>query len=217
MKITASLNRAIQSDFEERKKQLARKEMGQAYKKHVKFAEASKNPMLAALENLISGQADKEHLQVDLDANKQEIAVTEKNSTPQQFTDKSLSSLDAPEQTVEVLEKIRQAALASASPTVQDLRVAKTAAQQIEEVTGVPVQEIEEEPFLDESFDLDLPEQFTKDVKRDAQAETVFGRDLEKEMFTRTFQRATSIYTSHISMVNNSYRSFNEPQISITA
>lgn len=216
MKIT-TLNRAIQTDFEERKKQLARKEMGQAYKKHVKFAEASKNPMLAALENLISGQADKEHLQIDLDATKQDVIGNETDLTPKQIIEKSLSSLEAPEETVEVLEKIRRAALASTSPTLQDLRVAQTAAQQIEEVTGVPVPINETEEFLDESFEVNVPEQFTKDVKRDAQAETVFGKELEKELFTRTFQRATSIYASHISMVKNSYRAFNEPQFSITA
>lgn len=47
-------------DFENRKKALQRKEAGEAYKRTTEFAKASRNPMLAALENLIAAKPEEE-------------------------------------------------------------------------------------------------------------------------------------------------------------
>ncbi|MEC1178687.1 putative metalloprotease CJM1_0395 family protein [Metasolibacillus meyeri] len=61
----ASLMQSSTLDFENRKKALQRKEMGEAYKRTAQFAKASQNPMLAALENLLSGKTEKDLLEAD--------------------------------------------------------------------------------------------------------------------------------------------------------
>lgn len=131
-----------------------------------------------------------------------------------------------PEQMLKVLEKVKQAALAPAEPSPQDLLVAASAQAQILTVKGELAAENSEElllqdevvaPFDDEDFDVEIPAKFLKEVERNAEAETVFGKDLEKLIFQRTFMKAKQVYSNHIAMVNNSYRSYNEPLFSRTA
>ena len=239
-------------DFEQRKKLLARREMDQAYKKHAKYAE--KNPMLQALENLLSGKTEKELHEKDQaikSERKPEALLTreEKLELPelkQEFNELKTTerevithelahitggegSIQAPptdslEETIQMLEKVRQSALAPASPSPQDLRVAASAVAQIQEARGeINAEKIEvfnkEEvaPFENESFQVDIPERFQANVERNAQAETVFGKDLEKLLFNRTFMKAKAVYATQAEMVNNSYRSYNEPLFSRTA
>ena len=69
MKISSLLHQ-FNPDLEERKRSLQRKEAGDVYKKHAKYANASKNPMLQALENLLSGKTEKELHEADAAARK---------------------------------------------------------------------------------------------------------------------------------------------------
>ena len=129
---------------------------------------------------------------------------------------------DSLEETIQILEKVRRAALAPASPSAQDLRVAASAAGQIQSVRGEigaeKFEEVNEEaPYINESFQVDIPERFQVNVERNAQAETVFGKDLEKMLFNRTFVKAKAVYATQAEMVKNSYRSYNEPLFSRTA
>ena len=84
--------------------------------------------------------------------------------------------------------------------------------EEMEEVTKE-----EEAPFANESFQVDIPERFQTNVERNAQAETVFGKDLEKLLYNRTFMKAKAVYATQAEMVKNSYRSYNEPLFSRTA
>lgn len=162
MKISSSLQRSLEID--QRKKLLARKEMEQAYKRNAKFAEASENPLLVALENLLSGKTEKELHEQDTDFNKQEqlsnIDTTQFPQSPSYTPNKQhenqvsidnvnkVSLTNIPERTLSLLEKGR------------------------------------------------TPE-------------------LEKGIFTRTFNKAKSTYSAHIAMVKNSYLIYNEPQFSM--
>ena len=56
-----------------------------------------------------------------------------------------------------------------------------------------------------------MPERFQKDFARNPEEQTIFGQDLEKLLFQRTFNTATQKYSSHIAMVKNGYRSVDEP------
>jgi len=130
-----------------------------------------------------------------------------------------------PEETIKILEKVRAAALAPAQPSPQDLRVAASAASQIQQtLTEISRNDYaeavdkEENPFENVDTDVQVPERFLGDFdKRDAAEETVFGQDLENLLFQRTFNKAATKYSSHIAMVKNGYRPFEEPIFSRTA
>ena len=123
---------------------------------------------------------------------------------------------DTPDETIALLEKVRQAALAPAEPSPQDLRVAASAAAQIQQVRGEEIveeaeQTEEQEPFAGASLQVNIPEQFQSDFNRDPEKETVFGKDLEQLLFQRNFAKATQKYAAHYAMVQNGYRSMYEP------
>lgn len=271
MKISSLLHR-YNPELEERKRSLQRKEVGEAYKKHAKYADASKNPILQALENLLSGKTEKDLHEADIAARKEsqpstgeakekfleqpevkkEIeqlkqieeeviihenahkaagagvtgAVTYSHTTgpdDQRYINGGEVSIQMPsgggepDETIALLEKVRQAALAPSQPSPQDLRVAASASAQINQVraekNGESIEESQEQqaPYADADLSFTMPERFAKDFARNPQDQTVFGQDLEKLLFQRTFNKATEKYSSHVAMVNNGYRSGNEP------
>lgn len=271
MKISSLLHR-YNPELEERKRSLQRKEVGEAYKKHAKYADASKNPILQALESLLSGKTEKDLHEADIAARKEsqpstgeakekfleqpevkkEIeqlkqieeeviihenahkaagagvtgAVTYSHTTgpdDQRYINGGEVSIQMPsgggepDETIALLEKVRQAALAPSQPSPQDLRVAASASAQINQVraekNGESIEESQEQqaPYADADLSFTMPERFEKDFARNPQDQTVFGQDLEKLLFQRTFNKATEKYSSHVAMVNNGYRSGNEP------
>ena len=133
-----------------------------------------------------------------------------------------------PEETLKILEKVKDAALAPADPSPQDLRVAASATAQIQQtraeiakqnVEQMLTDEEEVEPFAGVDTNVEVPERFMNNFEqRDAtQATLLFGRELESLLYERTFKKASMEYASHIEMVKNGYRSFGEPTFSKTA
>lgn len=253
MKI-ASLMQPGLTDFEERRRAQQRKEMGEAYKKTANFVEVSKNPMLAVLENLLSGKTEKDLLATDVQSSDETLGFDEglnqKNETQIKSEDmeherlligedsnisisaangkhymnsdevKTNSSVNASqEDTINILEQIKQAALAPAQPSEQDLRIAASASAQIQQTEAllsgetVDIAEIPE-PFAGEDLTVNIPDRFMNDFKRDANAPTVFGQELESLLFQRTFNKVVEKYKAHIAMVKNGYRSMSEPSFS---
>ncbi|MGN7476947.1 putative metalloprotease CJM1_0395 family protein [Solibacillus silvestris] len=248
MKISSLLH-SFNPDLEERRRIQQRKEVGEVYKKHAKYADASKNPMLQALENLLSGKTEKELHVADAAARK-DVQQAEKEviardnvhaagattythvTAPdnQRYISSGEAAVqipsanDASDETLELLEKVRQAALAPAEPSPQDLRIAESASAQIQQVRPDKAEEqmergYQEEtaPFANEDLTFDMPEKFQKDFIRNPDEQTMFGRDLERLLFQRTFNTATQKYSSHIAMVNNGYRPADEPIFSEVA
>ena len=232
----ATIIQGTSADFEQRKKVLARREMDQAYKKHAKYTE--KNPVLQALDDLLSGKTEKELHERDKAINNERkheefYKHEEEQYSPEvkqeiyYITGEEVSLQSSPtdslEETIQILEKVRRASLEPANPSPQDLRVAAIAAAQIQEVSSEHYDEKYAEsnkevaPFENVSFQVDIPERFQTNVERNPQAETVFGKDLERLIFKRTFMKAQAIYASQAEMVKNSYRSYNEPLFSRTA
>ncbi|KYG90142.1 hypothetical protein A0U40_07835 [[Bacillus] sp. KCTC 13219] len=116
MKI-ASLMQNRLLDFEDRKKALQRREMGEAYKRTAQFAKASQNPMLVALENLLSGKTEKDLLAADAKtSNLQQDKIQEKIETPE--TKAHLRQLQMTEDEVKAHEQAHKAAGASVTGTV---------------------------------------------------------------------------------------------------
>ena len=274
MKISTLLH-GYNPDLEERKRAAQRKEVGDVYKKHAKYADANKNPMLQALENLLSGKTEKELHEADAAARKDthlveakdahlerpevkkeisQLKQTEQEVIQHENAHKSAGAgvtgavtythttgpddqryinggevaiqmpetTGEPEETIALLEKVRQAALAPAEPSPQDLRVAASASAQIQQVRadkfGEPLEEQEEvAPFADKDLTFEVPEKFQKDFARNPEQQTVFGQDLEKLLMQRTFNNASQTYNAHIAMVKNGYRSVAEPIFSQVA
>lgn len=268
MKISSLLHQ-FNPDLEDKKRSLQRKDAGEAYKKHAKYADASKNPMLQALENLLSGKTEKELHEADAAARKDseqssvemkepffELPEVKKEIERLKQTEKEISVLEhahkaagagvtgaitytqttVPEnqrsingsgesnETIALLENVRQAALAPAEPSLQDFRVAASASAQIQQARGEQIDEpfnLEDEeeiaPFANEDFSFEVPERFKKNFVRNAEEQTVFGQELEKLLFQRTFNKASEKYGSHTAMVSNGYRPMYEPTFSQSA
>ena len=193
------------TEFEERKRALQRREMGEAYKKTAKFVEVSKNPMLVVLENILSGKTEKDLLATDV-----------------QSLDETLVLDEGLDQKVESkMEQVNQTALAPTQPSQQDLPIAASASTQIQQTEAIlreatvdVVEETEPDSFVGEDLSVTIPERFLNDFKRDATAPTVFGKEYESLLFQRTFHKVVEKYTAHMTMVKNGYRSMNEPSFS---
>ncbi|ATP38892.1 hypothetical protein CSE16_02020 [Solibacillus sp. R5-41] len=270
MKISSLLH-GFNPDLEERKRPIQRKIVGDAYKKHAKYTDASKKPILQALENLLSGKTEKDLHKADAAARKEtsqsvveaivqpegkneidQLKLMEREVVAHESAHKAaganvtggisyshatgpdnqrhitgsevsihLPSTGESDSTISLLEKVRQAALAPAEPSVQDLRVAASASTQIQQVraeqNGDAFEEERVAPFAEEDFAYVVPERFRSDFTRDPQERTVFGKELENLLFQRTYNKAVEKYSSHITMVKLGYNPLIEPTFSQSA
>ncbi|MBS7344140.1 MAG: hypothetical protein KIG60_00510 [Caryophanon sp.] len=122
-----------------------------------------------------------------------------------------------------ILEKVRQAALAPAQPSAQDLRVAANASAQIQQLRGEIVTEetteqTEEIPdYVTASSHIDIPERFTREQQLDGSKETAFSQDYSHIHAQRQKMLALNNYESHMTMVKNGYRDPLQPKLSLTA
>lgn len=129
------------------------------------------------------------------------------------------------EETLQILEKVRSAALAPVDPSPQDLRVAASASAQIQQVqaklSGIEIEEtydlVEEPAFVREPIEIKVPERFSKELKLDPFADTIFGRSYEESYRANIFKHVAAKYTAHSEMAKNGYLPRYEPTISWTA
>ena len=117
------------------------------------------------------------------------------------------------------------AALAPANPSPQDLRVAASASAQIQQVqaklNGTEIEEsgdLDEEPaFVRESIEVKVPERFSKELKLDPFADTIFGKSYEEAYKANIFKNVAAKYITHSEMAKNGYLMGYEPKISLIA
>ncbi|MEK4078839.1 hypothetical protein [Solibacillus sp. FSL K6-1126] len=191
MKIS-SLARGFSSELDERRRSQLRKEAGEVYKKHAQYTDPSKNPLLKVLENLLSGKTEKDLLKSDNADQAENLALP---------TDITYSpTLD-------------NAHLASAVPSSQDLLTAVNVSTSIPQTPVNTQKELTEQeqdeeaiPLSNENLSFTIPEKFQQDFARNPDEKTVFGQELEKRLFQRSFNIAAQKYSAHIAMVNNGYR-----------
>ncbi len=149
-------------------------------------------------------------LENELNSSDKEVAIT---------TDAGV----APYDTLQILEQVRRAALAPDAPSPQDLRVVASADAQIQQiqakVNGLDVDEREQ--FKEESTFgreiIEVPERFSKELKLDPFADTIFGKSYEEAFKARTFKNASAKYATHIQMAKNGYRPENDSVFSMIA
>ncbi|MFJ7731320.1 putative metalloprotease CJM1_0395 family protein [Lysinibacillus sp. NPDC097231] len=116
-------------------------------------------------------------------------------------------------ETLQILAQVRNAALAPAQPSSQDLRVAASAKAQIQHMKAqLSDQKVDEsalddnEPaFVHEIIEVKVPERFSKELKLDPFADTIFGKSYEEAFKARTFKYASDKYATHIQMAKNGY------------
>ncbi|MGE6513725.1 putative metalloprotease CJM1_0395 family protein [Lysinibacillus sphaericus] len=131
----------------------------------------------------------------------------------------------APDETLQILEQVRSAALAPVNPSSQDLRLAAFADAQIQQMQtkvndfkGDNHELIEEEPvFVQEIIEVKVPERFSNELKLDPFADTIFGKSYEEAFKARSFKNAAAKYATHIQMAKNGYQPGNDSMFSMTA
>lgn len=193
-------------DAESRKRALQRREMGQAYRKNAQY-QAPKNPLLEALENLLSGKTEK-----DLHTAEQEKREMDDLHVQQPFSDEG-AQVSGQENTLSPIEP--------PSPGVQQAADGREKTGNIQEQEAAPIEEMVDENAAALAIDekVEIPERFMGSfAERDTLYGTLLsGRQMESRGHQHLFQLASVNYLHHIAMVKNGYRSFDEPIFSKTA
>lgn len=243
MKISAFIQQERITALEERRKILQRKDVGEAYRKNLQYFQPKKNPVLIELENLLFGHKDHDLYEQLKEESKEitlqeqttirEMQQAEKNVRAQEqvnkaFESKPLNANEASsreEETLHILESVRIAALTPVEPSPQDLRVAESASAHIQQVevqlNGIEMKLIEnsykEPAFVRAPIEIKVPERFTKDLKLDPFADTIFGRSYEEAYKASILKKVAAKYTAHSEMAKNGYLPGYEPMFSWTA
>lgn len=105
MKIS-QLMRNTSADFENRKRALQRRETTEAYRKSAQF-QSPKNPMLEALENLLSGKTEKELHKADEALRNSETATLEGEAVVNPVTEEQMTKQEKLQQP-EIRQEVRQ-------------------------------------------------------------------------------------------------------------
>lgn len=236
-----------------RKKVLQRKEAGDAYRKNALYFQPKKNPILQELENLLLGQKDLDLYEQQKEQSQevtphqqaifQEMEQTKKNVLAHEQANKMVSSEGDesisssqlsddedvvginPENTLRILEQVRNAALTPAQPSTQDLRIAASANAQIQQIQAqLQGQEFNQnvitdnEPaYFNEVIEVKVPERFSKELILNPFADTIFGKSYGEAFKALTFKHASEKYATHIQMAKNGYRLGNEATFSMIA
>lgn len=241
MKLSSLIEQERLSSHDNRKKILQRKQAGDAYRKNALYFPPKKNPLLLELENLLLGHTDQELYEQQKEEAKeitpQQQAIVQdlqqtKNVFAHEQTQMNYSQLERideeasvvedvnAEDTLQILEQERNSALAPLQPSPQDLRVAASANAQIQHMQAqLNGQEVDDsEPaFIREGIDVKVPEHFSKELKLDPFADTIFGKSYAEAYKARTFKYASEKYATHIQMAKDGYRPGNDSVISMIA
>ena len=88
-------------------------------------------------------------------------------------------------------------------------------------LNGTEIEEsddLDEEPaIVRESIEVKVPERFSKELKLDPFADTIFGKGYEEAYKANMFKNAAAKYITHSEMVKNGYLMGHEPKISLIA
>ena len=237
MKIYNSMEQERLSSPFNRKKFLQRKEAGDAYRKNAMYFQPKKNPLLLELENLLLGRTDQdlyEQQQEDTEvvtpqqqAIMDDLQQTSKNVHAHEQAYKWASGnhdgapvVNNPDlnDTLQVLEQMRNAALSSSKPSAQDVRLAENVNAQIQHILHeVNSTDEQDQPFINEVTTVKVPERFSKELKLDPFADTIFGKSHDATLKLRAFKQASEKYAAHVQMTKNGYRPGNDSMFSLIA
>ncbi len=196
------LTKSIESDVENRKRAFQRREMGQAYRKNAQY-QATKNPLLEALENLLSGKTER-----DLHAAGQEEKEIEDLLAPQSLIEKKQI-----EQTEDGLNTFDSSTQEVPRAVDEEAEIWKRQIDESEDEVPVTAEKAadftENEKVKASELFID---RFTE--RNVLHGSLLAGRQLESRAQQHLFEVASASYLQHIAMVKNNYRSFDEPSYS---
>ncbi|MFC9541423.1 hypothetical protein ACFTQ7_16325 [Lysinibacillus sp. NPDC056959] len=234
MKLSSLIEQERLSSHYNRKKILQRKQAGDAYRKNAMYFPPKKNPLLLELENLLLGHTDQELYEQQKEESKevtpqqqaiiQDLQQTKKNVLAHEQTQKAealaysqLEHVDV--ETLQILDQVRNTALAPSQPSPQDLRVAASANAQIQNGQELDESELDDSQpaFVREVIEVKVPERFSKELKLDPFADTIFGKSYAEAYKARTFKYASEKYTTHIQMAKDGYLPGNDSMFSMIA
>lgn len=188
-----------------RKKLIQRKDASETYKKQSDFF-LTKPPTLSDLENLLTGKMELDGDTEDVaDAVRafQELEQQPKHTLAFGNTPTHAINGSTPEETIELLEHVRRAALAPANPTSKDLSVAASVTTKIRSAEAQIVlneqaeSQIEIETERQKGLESEV---FNRSTQADFQEVKSTGSDLEKLTQLRLFEHAIAKYTFQVQM-----------------
>lgn len=211
--------------IEDRRKMLQRKNVGDVYRKNLQYVQPKKNPVLIELENLLLGHKEYDLYEKHKEESKeitsqeqvtiQEMQQAEKNVRAHEYMHKVVDGEDN-SGISHAQNIVKSEILMAASSHFNDK-------QTVESVSHTAVNPADssiagEKAYLDEaSIEVEISERFSKELKLDPFADTIFGRSYEELYRASVFKKATATYTTHSEMAKNGYRPGNEPTFSLTA
>ncbi|MFJ7185626.1 hypothetical protein [Lysinibacillus xylanilyticus] len=237
MKLSSLIEQERISSHYNRKKILQRKQAGDAYRKNSLYFQPKKNPLLLELENLLLGHTDQDLYEQQKEESKEvtpqqqaiieDLQQTKKNVLAHDRTQKAealeylqleheneeASIVDV--ETLQILEQLKD----TAQPSPQDLRVAASANAQIQNGQELDESELDDSQpaFVREVVEVKVPERFSKELKLDPFADTIFGKSYAEAYKARTFKYASEKYTTHIQMAKDGYLPGNDSMFSMIA
>jgi len=237
MKLSSLIEQEKISSYYNRKKILQRKQAGDAYRKNSLYFQPKKNPLLLELENLLLGHTDQDLYEQqkeeskevtpqqqaiieDLQQTKKSVLAHEKTQKAEALEYSQLEHIDGEApivdvETLQILEQLKD----TAQPSPQDLRVAASANAQIQNGQYLDGNELDasQPAFLREVIEVKVPERFSKELKLDPFADTIFGKSYAEAYKARTFKYASEKYTTHIQMAKDGYLPGNDSMFSMIA
>jgi len=239
MKLSSVIEQERMSSHYNRKKILQRKQAGDAYRKNSMYFQPKKNPLLLELENLLLGHTDQklyeqqkeefkevtpqqQAILQDLQQTKNVLAHEQTQYSQLERVDEEVPIVDDAnaKETLQILEQVRNTALSPAQPSPRDLRVAASANAQIQHMQAqLNGQEVDDsEPaFVREDIEVKVPERFSKELKLDPFADTIFGKSYAEAYKARTFKYASEKYATHIQMAKDGYLPGTNPMFTMIA
>ncbi|MGE7911194.1 hypothetical protein [Lysinibacillus xylanilyticus] len=237
MKLSSLIEQERISSHYNRKKILQRKQAGDAYRKNSLYFQPKKNPLLLELENLLLGHTDQDLYEQqkeeskevtpqqqaiieDLQQTKKSVLAHEKTQKAEALEYSQLEHIDGEAsivdvETLQILEQLKD----TAQPSPQDLRVAASANAQIQNGQELDESELDDSQpaFVREVIEVKVPERFSKELKLDPFADTIFGKSYAEAYKARTFKYASEKYTTHIQMAKDGYLPGNDSMFSMIA
>ncbi len=237
MKLSSLIEQERISSHYNRKKILQRKQAGNAYRKNSLYFQPKKNPLLLELENLLLGHTDQDLYEQqkeeskevtpqqqaiieDLQQTKKSVLAHEKTQKAEALEYSQLEHIDGEAsivdvETLQILEQLKD----TAQPPPQDLRVAASVNAQIQNDQELDESELDDSQpaFVREVIEVKVPERFSKELKLDPFADTIFGKSYAEAYKARTFKYASEKYATHIQMAKDGYLPGNDSMFSMIA
>lgn len=192
--------------FEGRKLELNRREVNELYRKNKDFIQSNKKRMITILENLLNDE--RENNSAESFSNKVDHHI---DNTSQEKTDNDL--INNIEEEIETLEEVRNAALSTPSPSIQDLRIAIAASNQLSLLKDKVNTSNEEQTQIN----LELLERLKNQVFLPSEIVTAQNNNnIEQIKFNKKFQTAIRNYKNQMNLARNNFE-FEEPKYTLIA